>query len=491
MITLVSICSPEFMNVPPLGILYVGNALKKAGYEVKVLHFPPSEIDKYADLVASENPLFVGMSAFTSNQTTYSARFSREIKKRCDSPIVWGGVHASILPEATLSESYVDLVVIGEGEETIAELAEALETQKDLGSVKSIGYKRDGELVFTEARPLIKNLDEYKLDWDLIDIEKYLIPMWGRKRVISFITSRGCPYRCGFCYNMKFNRGRWRAHSKEFVIAEIKNLKERYGVDGIRFYDDNFFANKKRAIEILEATDIPWEGQLRIGYITDELARKIRDTKCQGICFGFESGNDRILELVNKDQTVEDIIRGTSIMEKYPEVRVSGCFILANPTETRQEIRNTINLCLKLLKIHPRMGFSLGVFLPFPGVPLYDFLLEEGFVPPRNTEGWEIINRTNEEMEVTWLPWVTRKDRRDFARASRYAQLLPLGYLKIPVINRIAYWRLERYNFRFPLELRPLEWVYRTYADESDSLGRMMRKVLGFLRFRRREFRHR
>lgn len=490
MIALVSICSLEFMRVPPLGILYVGDALKKAGYEVEIMHFPPDEIPQYAEKIAREKPLFVGISAFTSNQTRFGAQFSRLLKEKSSTPVVWGGVHASMIPDQTLSESYVDMVVIGEGEETAVDLARAIEGRNDLHDVKSIGFKEKGRLVFTETRPLIKNLDQYRLNWELIDIERYLIPLWGRKKVINFVTSRGCPYRCGFCYNMRFNRGRWRAHSKEFVILEIQKLKEQYGVDGIRFYDDNFFANKKRAFEILEAIDLPWEGQIRIGYITEEVAEKLSKTKCQGICFGFESGSDRILDLVQKDQTVDDIIRGTKIMARYPDIRVSGCFILANPTETREEVKQTIDLCLKLQKIHPKMGFSLGAFLPFPGVPLYDFLIEQGFVPPATTEGWEEINRMNDEMELSWLPWVTEKERKDFVLAARYARLLPLGYVKIPLVNKIPAWRLSHYNFRFPFELGALEWLMEKYADESTRLGKTMRRLVALTRLRGEEASH-
>jgi radical SAM superfamily enzyme YgiQ (UPF0313 family) len=173
-------------------------------------------------------------------------------------------------------------------------------------------------------------------------------------------------------------------------------------------------------------------------------------------------------------------------MSKYPGIRVSGCFIMGNPTETKEEIRSTIAFCLKLMKIHPKMTFSLGAFLPFPGVPLYDLLVDEGFVAPSTTEGWEIINRTNEEMEMPWLPWVDDKERRAMNYAARYSRLLQLGYLRIPVLNKVVYWRLSRYNFRFPVELMPLEWVLKYYSDERNRFGRFLRKFLRVTGLRRR-----
>lgn len=485
MITLVNISSPEFMFAPPLGIMYVGSALKRAGYEVELLHISPDEIPEYTKIIAVTRPLFLGISAFTCNQTKFSAELSKEIKKISDIPVVWGGVHATMVPELTLGEKYVDAIIIGEGEETAVEFADAIENGKDLANVRGIGFKQDGEMVITEPRPLIENLDDCKFDWSLVDVNRYLVPMWGQKKVINFITSRGCPHKCGFCYSLKFSGGRWRAHSREFVISEIQMLKNEYGIDGIRFYDDNFFANKNRAIEILEAVDLPWEGQLRIGYITDVLARKLRDTHCQGICFGLESGNNRILELMQKDQTVDDIIKGISILAKYPEVRVENCVILGNPTETREEILKTINLCLDLWKIHPRMSFSLGSYMPYPGVPLYDMVVEAGFKPPERTEDWETLNRMNKEMEVSWLPWVTKDETKNFIKAGKFAKLLPIGNLRIPFISRIPHWRLAHYNFTFPIELGPLSWIHAKFTDRSTRTSGLIRKILPRMKKRR------
>ena len=165
---------------------------------------------------------------------------------------------------------------------------------------------------------------------------------------------------------------------------------------------------------------------------------------------------------------------------------MSNCVILGNPTETKQEIRNTINLCLELWKIHPRMSFSLGTYMPYPGVPLYDMVVEAGFVPPKHTEDWETLNRMNKEMEVSWLPWVTANETKKFVRAGGYARILPLGNLKIPILNRIPHWRLAHYNFTFPIELGPLNWVHRKFADRRSRVSDVMRKIAPYLGNRRR-----
>ena len=158
----------------PLGLLYVGGALRKNGHDVQIFHTTPNEIKRNAKIIIKKDPIFVGFSVITGNQTRYSAEMSKEIKKRSDMPIVWGGPHPTLVTEQCLSEEYIDIVVRGEGEETSIDLAEALEKEGDLKKVKSIGYKdKKNKTRLTEPRPLIENLDKFKLDWDLIDVKDY------------------------------------------------------------------------------------------------------------------------------------------------------------------------------------------------------------------------------------------------------------------------------------------------------------------------------
>ncbi len=281
MIALVSISTPDFMNVPPLNILYLGDALKKAEHEVQVFHCPSDQIEHWAGIITSKFPMFVGISTFTGNQTKFSAQMSKALRERSNVKIVWGGVHPSLIPEQTLSEDYVDYIVIGEGEETIVELAQALEKNKPLKGILGLGYKENNILRFNNRRPFIKNLDKYRADWSLIDIRKYFMKLWDCNRVIKFITSRDCPYNCSFCYNMQFNRRTWRCHSIDFTVSEIQKLKDQYDIDGIGFYDDNFFSNPKRAMEILTRIKLPWEVGTNIKDITPNLLRKFRKIECR------------------------------------------------------------------------------------------------------------------------------------------------------------------------------------------------------------------
>ena len=216
----------------PLSILYVGGALRKAGYNVRLFNVFEQKIEKCIEEIIAINPLFVGFSVFTGRQTEISAKMSLAIKrKNRNIPIVWGGIHPSLLPLDCLREEFIDMVCIREGEETACEIAECFNERKDVKHILGIGYKdkKTGKIIINPNRPFMKNLDEYRPDWELLsseEIEKCIDTLPDGRKKIDFIGSRGCPFNCAFCYNLLFHERRWRKHSTNFVIREISYLKE-------------------------------------------------------------------------------------------------------------------------------------------------------------------------------------------------------------------------------------------------------------------------
>jgi len=462
MIALVGI-NTEFnrKRVPPLGLLYVGDALKKNGYDVQIFHCTPNEIEKKAKIIVRKDPIFIGFSVITGNQTRHSAEMSKEIKKRSDIPVVWGGPHPTLVIEQCLSEEYIDIVVRGEGEETSIDLAGVLEKKGGLKKVEGIGYKdKKNKIRLTEPRPLIENLDKFKLDWDLINVKDYLCsePLWDCKRVIAYITSRGCPYNCGFCYNLVFNQRRWRCHSKEVVISDIEFLKNEYDIDGIKYFDDNFFVDKKRALKIAKAVDLRWHGEIRIDYLTRQYLKKLSKTNLRAFLIGGEAGSDRVLRLINKAFTVKDTIKAGKIISEFPEIWTKYSFIIGMPTETWNEAQKTIDLILRLHEMNPESSYTVGPFLPFPGTPLYDLAIKHGFTPPKKTEDWHILDRWDAKLDLTWLPWA---DKKTLFLIREYCRFLYLGtHYNIPLITRLARFRLANKNFSFPIDHKLIVWGF-------------------------------
>ncbi|MCD4694554.1 B12-binding domain-containing radical SAM protein [bacterium] len=481
-IILVSISNPEDMHIPPLALLYVGGALKKEGYFVRVLHISTEELSKFAKKIVQLDPLFVGFSVITGNQTKASSDLSKLIKKQNSNiPIIWGGIHPSLLTHQCISENYIDYVVRGEGEKTIVELTKALEGKLKLKDILGIAYKnKERKPIINPPRPLMENIDDYKLDWSLINVKKHLDKQWGCDRILAFITSRGCPFNCAFCYNLRFNQRRWRPHSAEKMISEINFMKEQYNIDAVRYYDDFFFANPSRALSILKKVKLSWYGELRVNIVSDNLVNQLIQTQCKEILIGCESGCNRILEMVNKQQTVEDIRRAVKLLSKAKQVKLTSSFIVGLPTETKQETFKTINFALELFKIHSNIRYSFGFYLPYPGSDIYELAVKMGFKPPKRTEDWSKLDRWSNKLDLTWLDWI--QDPNYFMKIRRYINLLPLKETKIPFIRNIPEKRLKQKDFSHNLELNVLSYVQRQFAVKNSFIRNVGGKILPYIR---------
>lgn len=429
MIALVNIVS-KFRGVndstrPPSGLLFVGGALKKAGHDVKIFHISDDEIDSAVEQIIAHNPLYVGFSVFTGFPCYASAVMSEKLKKiNPEILIVWGGVHPSLDAVNCLKEPYVDLVVIGEGEETVVELTNAVISKKTYSGIKGVGYKNGENIIINDRREQI-NLDSYKMDWSLVDINKYLRPGENNGKSICFMTSRGCPYNCGFCYNGQFHMRKWRAHSIDFVIDEISKIKEQTGITSVSFDDDHFMVNQKRGIEILTRLKkigirCDWL-ELRVESVNHDLFKILSDLEVFRILFGWESGSDRILKLINKNFTKDIIIEKAKILAQYPNIRYDASAIIGFPTETRHEIQKTIETAIEMAELSPNFNFNLGTYLPYPGTKLYQLAINEGLVPPKDAKGWKDFDILEFNTELTWLKWANKNTRRELYLIDKYS----------------------------------------------------------------------
>jgi anaerobic magnesium-protoporphyrin IX monomethyl ester cyclase len=428
--------------------------------------------------------LFVGLFVITGNQTRESANLSKLLKKeKPELPILWGGVHPSLLPRETVKEYYVDYVANGEGDDIIIDIAKMLEGKLKPQDIDGLCFKHKGEPVVNKPRQLIEDLDKLDLDFSLINVEDHLEHEWSNKKVLGFITSRGCPFNCGFCFNQRFNQRRWRAQSDKKVIETVNGLKDTYGIDGIKFYDDLLFSNPQRAIRLLEAIDLPWYGEVRVGMLHDDLVKKLVDTKCRELLLGLESGNDRMLKLMNKLQTVQQIKRGIKALTKAPDLKPVGSFIMGMPTESKEETFETIDLALELSEIHPRMRFSFGFYLPYPGADLYDLALKMGFTPPAKTEDWDQLDRWANKLELKWLDWT--QDSEYFRKIRDYFNLLPLRDVRLPIISKIPEKRLRDRDFSHEKELEILSNMQKKFSHKNNMFSKVVLKSLPYIRTKR------
>lgn len=462
-------------KILPLGILSIGSALKGAGFEIELVNITEKEIVETASSIVSKKPLYVGLSVMTGRQTAHSANLSKKIKILDPGlPIVWGGIHPSLLPEQCLSEDYIDYVVMGEGEETSIEFTNKLQNKESLDEVLGLGYKKGGNPRINPGRPFIKDLGQWCLDWNLIDLEKFIFPLDKFKRVIAYKTSRGCPFNCAFCYNQVFNQNHFRAWPVDQVVQDINHLKEKYKIDAIKFYDDNFMVDKNRAFEILRRIKLPAHLEARIDIIDDNLAREFKEQGVFDMLIGVESGSDRILKLINKRITVDQILKAVKTLARY-NVPATYSAIVGLPTETKEEFEATVNLFYKIYKIHPGATITLGAYMPYPGSSMYNLAIKKGFIPPQGTEDWGKIDRFRKDF---FTPWV---EGEIVWRIREYFKLLKF---KLGPINKWWEWRLRHRFFVFPLDIYLVEWLSGIAIEQKSWLGRSLRRVYNFIKNR-------
>ncbi|MGI2336916.1 MAG: B12-binding domain-containing radical SAM protein [Dehalogenimonas sp.] len=377
----------------PKGILYLASYLEKNGHEVKV--YDGFVDDRKPSDFIDFDPQIIGFSVITGPNLEGAIQQSKEFRELLPkAQIVWGNVHTSVLPHQTLEESYIDYVVIGAGEDTLIGLINFLETgTPKLEDIKGLGFKRNGELIITEPRPFIQNLEDYPDPaWHLVPVKKY--------SVIGINTSRGCVHRCAFCYNKSYNKGYIGFLSAERIITQIEFLRKNYDAKYIRFDEDNFTFNRKRLREfcnllIDRKIKIEWNCDSRADLSEEDVALMAK-AGCVAIGLGLESGSQRGLDFMQKDITVTEMESCFWSLVKH-KIRTSAYIIYGYPTETVEDFEATH----EMLKRLDNPYYMYNRFVPFPGSALYDYCVSEGLVsPPQKLEDWpkyliEYANKIN------------------------------------------------------------------------------------------------
>ncbi|MFP4081647.1 MAG: B12-binding domain-containing radical SAM protein [Candidatus Aminicenantes bacterium] len=372
-------------SLPPLGLCYIAAVLLARGHPVKILDCAAENIS-LSQLQKEVQEFKPGLVGVTSTTVSYeAARKAVHAVKEVDHGIktVLGGAHLSALPQATMAEDEnIDIGIFGEGEYSLLEVVDRLERRESLVYVEGTIVRQDGCLKMNKARDPVKNLDEipFPARHLLKDLRLYShTPFRGAKFMTTMITSRGCPFQCGFCDQSVFGRV-WRYHSPEYVVDEISYLKETYGIDFVSFEDDNFMLSKKRTIEICQRMikkkiNIQWSCLGHANEVDDETLSWMKKAGCRTIYLGIESGSPRILELINKKANLEEIRKGVERIKKH-NISTTGSFILGLPTETKQEMESTIDFALNL----PLDGITFFIFTPYPNTPLRELALKHGNV---------------------------------------------------------------------------------------------------------------
>ncbi|MEM2120668.1 MAG: radical SAM protein [Archaeoglobaceae archaeon] len=366
------------ISTPPLGLGYLASVLREAGFKVRIIDDLVENLNIGDLLKKVKDSVIVGI---TSTTPTFKSALSyaKRIKEAFPEIfVILGGVHVTFQPEKAMENEFVDAVCIGEGEKTIVELAERVESGKSLEGVRGIYYKEEGRIRKNEPREFIEDLDSLPFPaFDLMPLEKYSV--FGRKLAeFPMITSRGCPFACRYCSSSLFLGRKFRARSAKNVVDEMEWLVEKWNAKHIAFGDDTFTLKKKRVEEICNeikerGLSVTWSCSSRIDTIDADLLKTMKSAGCSAIYYGIESASKRVLDYYRKRISLEramEVIRAT----KKLGISTICSFIIGAPIETRREMEETLKFAIKLDPDYAQFS----ILTPYPGTEIYDEAKESG-----------------------------------------------------------------------------------------------------------------
>lgn len=351
---------------PPFGALYIAAAIEAAGYEVSIVKLTPENLRP--DLTAFDVVAF-SISASATFNMFLECRFYSTFRE--GALLMAGGVHANLFPEQTLIDLAVDVVGIGEGEDTVVELLREAE-RRDFSSVSGVCFLKDGSIVKTPARKMEKNIDRYLFPArHLIPVEDFVMNNRMSNtslRMTHIMPGRGCPFPCRYCASAQ-TKVQYR--SGDNLRKELIHLVDAYGIEGFAVVGNDFILSKTNVSDICDSIEdigLSWATLSRVDRVDEEILAKMKKAGCFEIEFGVESGSDRILSAMDKRASVTQV---RSALRQTYEAGIKNKVFLVHgyPGENMDSVGETIALLEEIGDWIERV--SLFRFVPLPGTYVY------------------------------------------------------------------------------------------------------------------------
>lgn len=452
------------IKVAPLALLHISSFLIKDGFDVKIISDSLIDNPTEETLKQCDDSICLGITALTGSQISEGLKIANIVKQKFpELPIIWGGWHPSILPESTIKDPNVDMVIVGQGERKFYDLVITLRDNnlENLKNIPGLYYKNNGQIKVNNNCPLEDMNNFPTVPYDIIDVEKCLIKTEYGNRTLQYISSYGCPFRCSFCIEPVVNERKWVSLSAERVVDEWEYLVKKYNIDSIAVYDSNFFANKKRIIEICNGL-IKKDLKIKLGNLNGRIPQLVKYEEdvwelmekagFSMILTGSESGDQDVLDLIKKDANVEDIFKFTKLCKKY-NIRILFSYMAGipwsndtkyNEQKVTQEINSILLQVDKLSKISTRNRFMVYAYTPLPGSELYNKAMEYGFNEPKTLKEWsELLYSPEDIFQNTGCmqKWITYKQLTLITMLEQYI----FGMMDLDTRN----WIMQDINNRF------------------------------------------
>ena len=441
---LVSVQYP--INMGYLAAYLKNNNISCVVRDFEVEAFTPEE---FLESIRQAKPKIVGLSCMTPHIKN-GAELASLVKTHFpDILTVVGGVHGSAIPEQTLLEfPEFDVVVVGEGEQTLVEL-HGNKSNNPMHQISGIVYwAGDKGINVNKPRQMIKNLDVIPFpDRKLINIENYRKSHVSRghsrktKRIAEITCSRGCPYNCIFCASKVVHSRKVRFRSPKNIIAEMEYLVRNYHIEHFSFLDDTFTLRKDilaPVCDYMAKINVTFDSYTRVNDIDEEKIRMMLAGGCRKISFGIESGSPRVLKLIKKGITVEQIEHAFAIARKWNLHTIEATFMIGcHPDETLEDMQMTKEL---IFRLDPDI-MVLNISIPYPGTELNRILKARDILKAENWDEF-VLFFSHPSWELGTVPM--RQIRRMLKQIT-YAYFLRPSYLlrtlaRNPKGAELKYW---------------------------------------------------
>jgi anaerobic magnesium-protoporphyrin IX monomethyl ester cyclase len=486
---------PGYDGMPlsaPLCLLSLASPLLRAGFEVCVIDAAIEPNWRARVLSECSDALCLGISVLTGPMIHGAAEISRLVKQEHPRlPVLFGGWHPSLQPAQTLRANFVDVVVRGQGENTLLEIAARLATGHALSGVAGSSSKQKGFVQHNPERPLTLLDDLPEPAFHLADFDAYERLCGVRK--LAYATSVGCPYACNYCTDMVFYKRRFNALSADRVVSEVTDLVHRYRIEEVAMLDSNFPVDIRRAIAIAKGfhdskVRFRWTFQASTDFLSrmsDDEVRLMGESGVTHMGFGTESTSAEVLRLMNKRHQRLNEMYETARKAQLGNIHVTFNLIFGYPGETEAHRVETLQTMSEIAREFWNVSFSPNIFTPYPGIPIWPQLRELGVREPETLGEWADLS-----LGKNILPWLQGEELARLRRMLEYFLLnnqIRKATKDYPLLRRglrralgaPLRWRIRAKKYSFPWELWVAKSVEKITTRRSLLTGQTLSTDIG------------